>query len=75
MGEIMTIEEIKKRFPEEWVIVDDPETTAALEVICGSVLWHGKDRAEIHQKIIELNPKKAAILYLGEVPKDMVFVL
>ncbi|HKP52518.1 MAG TPA: hypothetical protein VJ183_07690 [Chloroflexia bacterium] len=75
MGEIMTIEEIKERFPAEWVFVEDAETTEVLEVIRGKVLWHSKDKDELYDKMAASPHKSGALVYTGVAPKDMVFVL
>ena len=43
MSEAMSLAEIQARFESEWILVEDPETTEALEVTRGKVLWHSKD--------------------------------
>ena len=70
----MTIDEIKSSFDSEWVLVGDPVTDEALNVLRGKVLHHSKDRDEVYRKGIELRPKRVAILYLGR-PKGMAFVV
>ncbi|MGD0693753.1 MAG: hypothetical protein ABSB82_02760 [Terriglobia bacterium] len=65
MNEVMTWAEIESRFKSEWVLLEDPEATEALEVKGGKVLWHGKDRHEVYRKAMELRPKHSAILYIG----------
>lgn len=75
MGEIMTRQEIEKQFASEWVLLEDPETTEALEVTRGKVLWHSKDRDEVYRKAVELRPKSSAFLYTGKIPKDMAIIL
>ena len=75
MNEILTIQEIEAKFPSEWVLVENPETNAALQVKRGKVLWHSKDRDEVYRKARELQPKHSAFLYTGEIPEDMAIVL
>ncbi len=75
MGEILTREEIERRFVSEFVLVEDPETTPMLEVIRGRVLWHCKTRDELYEKMLELRPRSSAILFTGKLPDDMVYVL
>src|SRR5438067_13666613 len=41
---------IQARFPSEWVLLEDPETSEMLEVRSGNVLWHSKDRDEVYRK-------------------------
>ena len=75
MDEVMSQAEIATRFESEWVLLEDPETTDALEVKSGKVLWHSKDRDEVYRKARELQPRHSAILYTGTLPEGMVIVL
>lgn len=67
--------EILGRFASEWVLLEDPETTESLEVKCGTVLWHSKDRDEVYRKARELRPRHSAIIYAGNLPEEMIVVL
>ena len=71
----MTIEEIEARFDSEWVLVGDPWTNEALEVLGGKILHHGKDRDEVYRRAVALRPERCAILYTGEIPEDTAVVL
>ncbi len=75
MEKEMTIEEIESRFDSEWVLVGDPRTNEALEVLSGRVLHHSKDRDEVYRKAVALRPKRCAVLYTGEIPEDTAIVL
>ena len=75
MDEVMSQAEIATRFESEWVLLEDPETTDALEVKSGKVLLHSKDRDEVYRKARELQPRHSAILYTGTLPEGMVIVL
>lgn len=75
MDEILTINQIKKRFDSEWVLVEDPQTNEALEVQRGTVRWHGKDRDEVYRKALELHPRRFAMLYTGKMAEDSEIVL
>ena len=71
MGEIMTAEEINARFESEWVLVADPETEENLTVTRGKVLWHGKNKAELHECMRKLpTPSSVAVLYTGRISKE-----
>lgn len=70
VGQIMSAEEINSTFESEWVLLGDPEVEENLIVKRGKVLWHGKDRDELHRKVRELDPRVAAILYTGRVPRE-----
>jgi hypothetical protein len=69
MNEEMTIEEIESQFESEWVLIEDPRTDEALQVLGGRVLHHSKDRDEVYRKAVSLRPKRSAIVYTGEIPQ------
>lgn len=75
MSEVMSLAEIQTQFESEWVLLEDPETTDALEVKSGKVLWHSKDRDEVYRKARDLRPGHSAILFTGKLPEEMVVVL
>ena len=75
MENVMTVSEIELRFQDEWVLVVDPVTDAALDVQGGSVAWHSGDREEVYRKAIELQSARFAVLYTGEMPDDTAIVL
>ena len=75
MEKVMTLEEIESRFDSEWVLVGDPRTNEALEVLGGRVLHHSKDRDEIYRRAVALRPGRCAVLYTGEIPEDTAIVL
>jgi len=76
MNELMSVEEINSQFESEWILLEDPETTDALEVKKGKVLWHSKDRDEVYRKAMELKPKHSAVLYTGPVvPEGQAVIL
>jgi hypothetical protein len=74
MSNVLSIEEIKSEFPDEWVLIGDPQTTPAPVLLGGSVLWHSPDRDEVYQKAIELRPThgptSVAFFYTGKVPQE-----
>ena len=69
MDNIMTVEEMKTQFESEWVLVENPQTNDALEVLKGKILHHSKDRDEVYRKAVALRPKRSAIVYTGEIQK------
>jgi hypothetical protein len=75
MNEILTIAEIEAKFISEWVLVEDPQTNEALEVLRGKVRYHSKDRDEIYRKAVNLRPKRFAMIYTGTLPEDTAIVL
>lgn len=75
MDKEMTIEEIESQFDSEWVLIEDPRTDEALNVLGGKVLHHSKDRDEVYRKAVSLRPKRSAVVYTGEIPDDTAVVL
>jgi hypothetical protein len=75
MADILTLAEIKARFDSEWVLIDDPDTSDALDVKAGSVLFHSKDREEVYRKAIEFRPKRFAMIFTGRMPEGTAIVL
>jgi hypothetical protein len=75
MDEVLTAAQIVAQFESEWVLVEDPQTDEALTVQRGKVRWHSKDRDEVYRKAVELRPRRFAILYTGQIPKDTAIVL
>ena len=75
MPETMKIEEIESRFPDEWILVIDPDTGPDLRVRSGVVAAHSKDRDEVDRKVLELRPRRSAVWFNGEPSEDTVFVL
>jgi len=72
---VMTIEEIESRYPDEWILVIDPDTGPDLAVRSGVVAAHDKDRDKVYRKALELKPKRSAVWFNGDPPDDAVIVL
>jgi|APTNR8051073442_1049403.scaffolds.fasta_scaffold00553_23 hypothetical protein len=74
--EVFPFEQIKALYPDEWVLLGNPETYNT-EVISGIVLMHGKDKREIAYLGRELvKPFNTyALRYTGEFPKGRKFWL
>lgn len=49
MGQILSISDIKKLFPDEWVLVGNPVMDDAhLNVLSGIPIIHSKDKKEVY---------------------------
>ena len=75
MSKVMTWAEIEAEFDGEWVLIEDPETTPGHQVIQGRVIFHSKDRKEVHERIMSLPKLSHAVLFVGQPSVDMVFAL
>jgi len=75
IDDVLTVDEIKSRYPSEWILLADPEVDDALRVLGGRVVSHSKDRDEVDRKAIQLRLKRSAFLYTGEIPEGTAVVL
>lgn len=76
MTQIMTMQEIEQQFDSEWVLIDKPETDEAQQALRGKVVFHSKDREEIHRKIMATEGLlDIAVLYIGEPPEGTIFLI
>jgi hypothetical protein len=75
MESVLNIAEIEKQFEDEWVLVGEPQTNETFEVLSGQVLCHGKTRDEVYRKAMELRPARFAVIFTGEMPAGVEFVL
>jgi len=75
MSEILTMEEIEKKFDGEWVLIEDVEANEQLEVIRGKVTYHGKDKNELHRLAKKSESSYISTLYVGRPDPKMEFWL
>jgi hypothetical protein len=75
VDDLLTIDEIKDRYPSEWVLIGDPRTDEAAQLLAGRVLFHGPDRDPVYRKAVELRLPHFAVRYLGEFPENMALML
>lgn len=82
--EAITIEQIKTKYPNEWVLVGNPNMregdfvgAVIQKIIDGVVIYHSKDKREIAYKIDELKVgfSKVACVFTGVTPKNRKFWL
>ena len=75
MNEILTMEEIERNFDGEWVLIEDVETDERLEVLRGKVVFHGKDKEQLHKRAMKSESDHIATLYIGKPDPKMEFLL
>jgi len=75
MNESMTMRQMEKSFDKEWVLIENPVCAKNLNVKSGKVLLHSKNKQDIYKMAKKVLPKSFAVLYIGDPPEDMVFVL
>jgi len=67
MNNLLKMEDIKKLYPDEWVLLGDPEIERT-KVLSGIVLYHSKDKKEVCYLGREKTKRysKVTIAYSGE---------
>lgn len=76
MSEFMTRAEIEVRFPDEWILVIDPDIGPDHFVRSGVVLAHSKDRDEIDRMAIKAPARHIAVWFNGDpIPAGMKVLL
>jgi hypothetical protein len=71
----MKMEEIRKRYLDEWVLIEYTKLDDDLNVIEGEVIAHSPSREQIYRELLNTKGKDVAIEYLGEVPQDLTVML
>ena len=62
----MTLEEIKRQYPNEWVLIEFTELDDELQVVDGQVIAHSPSRDVIDKKLMVLRNDKIAVEFTGE---------
>jgi hypothetical protein len=84
MQPILTIDEIKAQYPDQWVLVGNPELTdpnilgsIISKLIRGVVLLASKDKRELAYRAKEFKTavERTACIYTGEIPQNRIFLL
>lgn len=65
------IEEIRKKYPDEWVLVEYEELDDQFHVIKGHVLAHSPSRDEVYKRLSDSIGKNVSVEYTGEVNSDL----
>jgi hypothetical protein len=71
----MNLEEIKKKFKDEWVLIEYTKLDENLAVLEGEVLAHSSDRDTIYKEQLRYKDKQLSIEYLGDAPEDWAVML
>ena len=72
-NQVLSFEEIKKMFPDEWVLLGNPEyTDDNSEVISATVVYHAPDKRDIAASGISWKKtfERATMRYTGTFPKN-----
>lgn len=74
MNKKESIEVIKEKYKDEWVLISDYELDEALNPLCGVVVAHSKNRDEIYKEQMDYKGN-LCIEYTGEIPDDLAVML
>jgi hypothetical protein len=66
---VLTTEQMKARYPNQWLLVTDYELDTATALHKGRVVAHSKDRQEIHQALKQ-HSGHLCIHFTGDLPRD-----
>jgi hypothetical protein len=71
-NQVLSFEEIKKLFPDEWVLLGNPEySDDDLDVIAATVILHDKSKHELIKKRVRWRDSyhSATTVFTGTFPK------
>lgn len=71
----LTLEEMYKKYPEQWLLIADPELDENLNVVRGEVVLASEDRDDIYDNLHLRNGKSFAIEYTGGLPDNICLLL
>ena len=66
MSKVMTRAEIEAQFPDEWVLVLNPDVGPDQVVRSGTLVAHSKDRDEIDRMAVEAPARQIAVWFNGD---------
>jgi len=72
---ILTLAEIYQQYPDQWVLIVEPELNEDLEVIQGLVIATSPDREGLYDQLHLSQEKSFAIEYTGSTENDAVALL
>jgi len=74
MGEKLSIKKIHEIHRDEWVLLVNPDISPETKVDGGEVVFHSKDRGEVHRRLSDFKGDKA-IVFTGKIPEDVGVLL
>jgi hypothetical protein len=68
----MRLDEIRKRYRNEWVLVEFSKLDKDLRVKAGKVIAHAPNKDDIYKALLDTRGKNVAVEYCGKIPEDVV---
>jgi hypothetical protein len=75
MADILTLEEMGRRYDGEWLLVAYSELDENMVVVRGEVLAHSRDQGEVYEALSLARGRAVAFEYVGKVPEDFAVML
>jgi hypothetical protein len=72
--ERLTFDEMKRCYPDEWLLVRDCELNEVMQLVSGVVVAHHPQRSVIHRQQLTMDGA-LAVVYSGAIAKDEIYVL
>jgi len=67
--QVLTREQMKVRYPNQWLLITDYEMDAATSLRGGRVIVHSKGREDIH-RVLKDRPGRLCVHFTGSLPRD-----
>ena len=74
MGEVMTMEQLKRDYDQEWVLLEDPVSDDEDWTIAGRLLFHSPDHDKLYERAMEIRPKHFGVFFMGPPDDESVLV-
>jgi len=71
----VTWEEMKRHYPDAWLLIDFSELDATLQVVQGEVIAHAPHKTDIDTELLELEHERIAIEFTGATPEEPAYLL
>ena len=65
----MNTEEIKKKYKDEWVLIEVTKVNELEQPVKGNVIAHSRNRDDTYEAMKQTKAKDIAHFYTGEIPK------
>lgn len=75
MSEILTIEQIRQKYADQWILIAFTQLDDMMNVLAGEVIAHSFERDEVYQAFDVRQGKDVAVEYTGSIPEDIAYVL
>jgi hypothetical protein len=72
---ILTLEQMKERYPDEWLLIAFTALDQHLNVVAGEVIAHSTERDEIYAALNQCNDRDFAIEHTGAPDPNISYLL